>query len=92
MIKYKTSGGWRWSLDARIDEVEVERETEHSVWINGRVNRKISDFCVYHDTWETAHNYILKHAQRRLDNKRNEYQRAKNVLLSIETMSKENHV
>ena len=89
MKKYVTSGGYRWSLDAKIKEVEIERETESSVWIDGRVNRKITEYCVYHDTWEKAHSHLLFHAKRKLNNANDAYQRAKGQLYSIEKLKKE---
>ena len=83
MKKYKTSGGYRWSLDAEITEIEVERESEHSVWINGRAHRKISEYSVYHDTWEKAHEFLLIHARRKLENAERAYHRADVVLSEI---------
>ena len=38
-------------FSTRIERVEVERETEQSVWINGRRHAK-SGWRAHHDTWD----------------------------------------
>jgi len=59
MKKYKTNA-CRWSITAKIEEVEVEREMESSVWIKGRRNAKVTEFDMYFDTWDDAHAYLKK--------------------------------
>ena len=83
MKKYKTAGGHRWSLEAKITEIEVEKESEHSVWINGRAHRKFSEYYAYHDTWEKAREFLLIHARRNLENAERAYHRADVVLSEI---------
>jgi len=36
--------------DSQVYTVEVERETESSVWIKGRRNAKVSEYSQYFDT------------------------------------------
>jgi hypothetical protein len=43
---------------SEISEVEVERETESSVWINGSKSLKRSSYESYFDTYEDAFNHI----------------------------------
>ena len=66
MKKYKayTTGA------PRIAVIDILRETAHFVVLlghNGRERRdaKRSDWCEYHDTWESAHNSLLKRAMAR---------------------------
>jgi hypothetical protein len=47
--------------------VEIERETESCVWINGRKNNKTSSYECYHDTPEQAKQWIINRAQTELD-------------------------
>jgi hypothetical protein len=55
MKKYRT-GGWGKNL---IEEIEVEKETEYSVWIKGRRAAKKTDYHNYFDTWEDAKLHLL---------------------------------
>lgn len=57
MTKYRS----RWQ---EIEAVEVERETESCVWINGRKNNKRTDYECYHDTPEHAKAWIISQAQK----------------------------
>lgn len=59
MKKFKTNVG-----EDRIDEVEVVRESEQSVWVRGyrgveRRESKMSQCGCYFDTWEEAHAYLV---------------------------------
>ena len=63
-----------------VKEIEVERETEHSVWIKGNRSAKWSDWRQYHDTYEQALTYLdcmytkkLTRAENNLDTAKNEY-------------------
>lgn len=67
MIKKYLTGGWRHDL---IGVVEIERETESSVWIDGRRSAKISRYEVYHDSWDQAKEYLMIKAERGLDSAR----------------------
>lgn len=42
------------SVTPSIVEIEVERETDKCVWINGRKCNKSSDYECYEKTWEDA--------------------------------------
>jgi hypothetical protein len=76
MKKYKTDA-CSWGVPAYIEEVEVERETESSVWIKGRRNAKVTDYAMYFDTWEDAHDYLLKKCDEKIAY-------AKNQVLGLE--------
>tara|TARA_R110000803_G_scaffold208016_1_gene276362 strand:- start:98 stop:349 length:252 start_codon:yes stop_codon:yes gene_type:complete len=57
MKKYLT-GNWR----ELIKEVETERETDSSVWINGNRFAKDSKYEKYHNTFKEAKAFLLKGA------------------------------
>ena len=74
-IKYRTS-----KYKIGIEEVEIERETEHSVWVKGNLSAKHSDWHQHHDTYNDAFNYLdcrytqkISTAERKLDTAKNEY-------------------
>lgn len=69
MKKYKTE---QYGID-KIIAIEVDRESEHSVWIGKRRHNKKSDYTNFFDTWKEAHallleraNHKVEHAQRNL--------------------------
>ena len=64
MTKYRS----RWQ---EIELVEVERETESCVWINGRKNSKATSYECYHDTAEQAKQHIIAEAQKEVDAAKN---------------------
>ena len=63
MIKYKTSGI---SFGKLIEEVDIEKETDKSVWINGRRLSRRSSWDSYHDTWDDAKKFLLDIAEQKL--------------------------
>lgn len=52
MVKYMTK------FDC-IEQVEVERESENSVWIDGRRSSKMTSYECYFDTFEQAKDYLI---------------------------------
>ena len=79
MLKFATN---KYSIG--IEEVVVERETEHSVWVKGNRSARHSDWHQYHDTYEQAFNHLdcrhtqkLTSAQTRLDTATNELEAVK---------------
>ncbi len=56
MIKYQISKGI-----ARVLPVEVDRETDNSIWFTGNPRRraKRSQYDNYYDTWKEAHGKLL---------------------------------
>jgi hypothetical protein len=72
ITKYRT-GGFGNKL---IEEIEVERETDASVWINGTRSSKSCSWLRYHHTWGEAKEYLLNKAQNELDGARIRLERA----------------
>ena len=66
MVRYKTERT-EWRVEAKITPVEVEKETDVSVWIGGRRHGKVTDWHIYHDTWRAAHNYLTEVAERHVN-------------------------
>lgn len=67
VIKYLT--GW-FTKGGPIQEVEVEKETDKSIWIDGNRESKNSDHAQYHDTWDDAKAFLLKKAEKKLNKAR----------------------
>lgn len=57
MIKYKTGSIYS---SVEIESVEIERETESSIWIKGRMRSKRSRYEIYHASWQDAHDYLFQ--------------------------------
>lgn len=51
----------------RIEKVEVERETESSVWVNGMRNAKVSKWHIYFDYFDDAKDHQIAKVQREID-------------------------
>ena len=58
MKKYATSGliSSRWFPDASIETVEVEMESETSIWVSGNIHGKMQYYRIYHDTFDIPKN------------------------------------
>lgn len=82
MKKYKAYFGYSVSLE----EVECDRETENSVWINGGRRAKIGERETFHDTFEQAKEMLIMRASRELESARSTLQRAQDKLGNIKGM------
>lgn len=86
MIKYLTYYGT--SHSNKITAVEIERETETSVWIDGQRRQKRSSYENYWDTWDEAYAHILGKAERKAVSARIHLNTANNELDSIKSITK----
>jgi hypothetical protein len=82
MIKYRIDFGYH-DAYAKIEEVEVERESKSSVWINGRRNAKRSDYHNYFDTWLDAKQAIVNRQESRCASLRRQLEVSNSVLGNI---------
>ena len=89
MIKYRVEIPWRWDAAAEIIEVEVEKETDKSVWINGSRNAKVSEDANYYDTWEEAKDALVVCQKSRVNRLRSQLVKANSILGSIVELKKE---
>jgi len=70
--KYRTG-----SYGRAIEEVEVERETEKSVWMKGQRSEKMTNYSCYFNTWQEAHDHILKKSLNEMSIAKSRYDSAK---------------
>ena len=59
MKKYKVRLNHRYGCEAKIQEIEVDRETDKSIWIKGQRLAKLSEYANYYNTWDEAKNALL---------------------------------
>jgi len=85
MKKYVTGTG-RWGVAAKIEVVEIERETESSVWVRGNRLGKITESHVYHDSWAAAHSYLLEKAKGKVEYARRQLEEHKSYLGNVKGM------
>lgn len=76
------------SYDARINHIEVESETEKSVWIKGRRRSKESGYERFHDTWEKAHAFLLDRETKNVEAIRRQLDYANGKLGNVKGMKK----
>jgi hypothetical protein len=79
--KYRTNG-------YEILSVEIERETENSVWISGRRHSKMSDYHCYFETWDDAHAHLRQTREQRVLNARRQLDHCMGDLEKIIAMRK----
>lgn len=81
-FKYKTTG-YNYIPNAEIIKVEIEKETNTSVWIKRRRCAKRTAYDCYFDTWEDAYAYILDLAQKVVISAQCRLDNAKDLLCNI---------
>lgn len=63
-----------------IQEIEVEKETDASVWVNGSRRAKRSMTEAYFGTWDEAYDYLLHVANLRIEDARKNVERYEQIL------------
>lgn len=81
IVKYKTGSIY----SNTIEEIEVERETESSVWVRGKRKSKWG-YEGYFDTWEGAREFLLGRADEELKSARRRLQDAQSKYGNIKGM------
>ena len=79
-----------------IEEVEPIRETDKSLWFKSTSYREASesrvakrtDYDNYFDTWEEAHDFIIKKAEMRFERAIKEMENAKRILERAKNLTK----
>jgi len=87
-VKKYITGGCRWRVEAKITEIEVDRETDTSVWVNGKRRQKMTDYEIVHDTWGDAHSYLLAAGEARVVNARRTLEEHKSYLGNVKGMKR----
>lgn len=79
---------WRLGWDAEIEEVEVVRETEHSVWLRNEWGEyrhpKASKTGIYYDTFEQARDHVHNNLKSTVESARNRLRLANEDLQEFE--------
>jgi len=70
----------------RIDSVTVERDTDSSIWINGRRSAKATAYEQYFPTWYQACGYLLSRTQSKIAYLERELEQEKSRLDKIGKM------
>ncbi len=70
----------------KIKAVPVERETVHSVWVNGRKRSKVTGWDNYHSTWEDAHTFLIAEAMARVKTKIEALSKAEKALRYVSNL------
>lgn len=91
MKKYMT-GSTRYQVSAKITEIEVDRETESSVWVKGVRRQKVTEYAVYHNSWDDAHSYLLAAAGRKVEYARKTLEEHRSYLGNVQGMAKPREV
>ena len=84
MIKYQTS---KYRYKVFINAVEVERETDTSVWVEGSRSAKRSSMDNYFDTWTEAHQFLLERAEDSVEIRRDHLALAEKELAEIKNLN-----
>ena len=85
MKKYRIEPRW---LDAKIIEINVLKETSHSVFFGNSRQAKKSEYTEYHDTWEEAHSALMQYAKQRVEHARRALELANSKFGNIKGMKK----
>jgi len=72
--------------DSKVQEVESERQTDKSVFINGSRSNWHSDYGSYFLSWQEAKDFLIKHnegivqdAKKRLQRSEEQLEKAKSI-------------
>lgn len=84
IVKFKAAPAFSWSR--KIERVEVERESDSSVWIKGRRHSKTADYASYFDTWALAREALRTAATIKVDLAQRRLAEAQAELAAIEAL------
>ena len=86
MIKYRACS----SYTQEIETVECKRETESSVWVHrdGDIQQfvKNGENVRYCDTWDEAHVWLMKKAEKKVDRIRHQLEQVKSLIGNLKGM------
>ena len=74
-----------------IEPVQVEKETESRVWIDGRRRAKRSGFDNYFDTWDEAKEFMTEYAEKKLDRARRDLEAAQGLAGNVRGLKAPQH-
>jgi hypothetical protein len=76
MIKYKANYYWR----PEVEKVEVERETDFSVWVKGCPEAKQTRYHVFFDTFAEAKAFLIDVFEKKAQDVRFQLEQANGLL------------
>lgn len=79
MKKYIANNGYGKCIRA----IEIDKEIDSSVWLEGRVRRKHSEFESFFDTFEQAKEWLLLEAKARVDQSRRKLEHEQSIYGNI---------
>ena len=81
MERYETG-----KYSCKIVKVIADKETDKTVWINGRKSSKKSANAMIHDSWIDAHSYLLERETKRVEAIRRSLEIANSSLGNVKGM------
>ena len=87
MKKYGARVRSRWGFSADIKAVDVDKETDKSVWINGERKAKDSEYMTYFDTHEQAKKQLIDQQKGYIRSLETRIENAREVLIKMEKLS-----
>ena len=73
-------------FDPRIEPINVDRESDACVWINGRRKNKVSTDEIIFDSWDEAKAWLLQRAEKKLNSARRQLERAQGEYGNVKGM------
>ena len=86
ITKYVARISYKWGSSAEIKEVEVEKETDKSVWINGSRTAKATAYSTFFDTFQEAKKGLISNQVRILNNVEERHARLIKDLKAMEAL------
>ena len=86
ITKYVARISYKWGSSAEIKEVEVEKETDKSVWINGRRTAKETEYATFFDSFEAAKKALISRQKHVINNVEARHARLIKDLRAIEAL------
>lgn len=88
IVKWRTTNYMR----TIITRVECDRETDQSVWINGRRQQKETDYHSYFNAWEEARDFLRRTEERAIKMLERNIAEQRRTLAEIEALTKPEEV
>lgn len=91
MSKKYVTGGFSYGQKKLIREIEIDRETEKSVWVNGSRRDKVSQYEWFHDSWMAAKDHLLRRAESLVESHERSLNSAKRLLEETKALAEDDH-
>lgn len=81
MKKYRVS---RYNIE--VEELEITKESEHSIWINNHCERKNTEENKHFNTWYEAYVYLLHREHEKVKHFQYQLKKSTRLLESVQDM------